>query len=34
MKGNTLTFEDVRPYWKKTAERTAFYWDHESRTLR
>jgi len=34
MKGNTLTFEDVRPYWKKIAERTAFYWDHDSRTLR
>ena len=34
MKGNTLTFEDVRPCWKKIAERTAFYWDSESRTLR
>jgi hypothetical protein len=34
MQGNTLTFEDVRPYWKKIAERTAFYWDSESRMLR
>jgi hypothetical protein len=34
MQGNTLTFEDVRPYWKKTTERTTFYWDSESRTLR
>jgi len=34
MKGNTLTFEVVRPYCKKIAERTAFYWDHDTRTLR
>jgi hypothetical protein len=32
--GNTLTFEDVRPYWKKTSERTSFFWDSDSRTLR
>jgi hypothetical protein len=34
MKGNTLTFEDVRPYWKKIAERSSFYWDHDTRMLR
>jgi hypothetical protein len=34
MKSNTLTFEDVRPYWKKTTERTTFFWDHDTRTLR
>jgi hypothetical protein len=32
--GRTLSFEDVRPYWKKTTERTTFFWDHDTRTLR
>lgn len=34
MKSNTLTREDLRPHLKNTTERTTFFWDSDSRTLR